>query len=159
MTVYKSRNFSLNIIQDSDKVYLAQQVHNPVVNTKDLPGTVLFLKENLPTIFDNDCYNPGGNSFENEVCKTEIGHLFEHMLLEYLKLEVEKREGRADFKGVTSWDWNKNKYGSFSIEIESGENYQNDLRVALVNAIENLEKIFESCTNPTRQEAARTATS
>ena len=91
----------------------------PVVNTKYLPHTLTVLRRTLPGVLRTECFNYKHISFKKEVQQTEIGHLFEHILLEYLCLEKIK-EGHDDivFNGKTRWNWIKNPYGSFEIEVD-----------------------------------------
>jgi hypothetical protein len=52
------------------------------------------------------------------VTHTEIGHLFEHILLEYLCLaKLDSGEKSAEFCGCTTWNWKREPKGMFHIEI------------------------------------------
>jgi hypothetical protein len=82
------------------------------------------LTQHLPIIMTCDCYNEGDLPFCEEVKHTETGHLFEHILLEYLcQAKLAAGHDRAEFSGNTSWNWVKEKRGRFHITIgkESGD--------------------------------------
>jgi len=52
------------------------------------------------------------------VRRTEIGHLFEHILLEYLCQEkLLKGFDKAIFSGNTQWNWKREPRGMFHIYI------------------------------------------
>ena len=97
------------------------------VNKKDhifttrLPATTNVLAAHLPSVFDCQCFNDANKDFEDESKNTELGHLFEHILLEYLCMEkLEKGHTEAVYEGVTNWNWQKEKFGTFNIEITAG---------------------------------------
>lgn len=142
MTAYTSTNFWVRLIQEKDQVLLTQQILNPVINTKNLSGTIDIINREVPSLFQNECFNPNNLPFSEEVKATEVGHLFEHLILEFLKIEVEKLYGSADFSGVTSWNWTENKFGCFSIKINSALKYRPLFNRALKQAIRVLELIF-----------------
>jgi hypothetical protein len=112
MKHYTSSYFKLNIFLKTDKVLMTQEL-NSIVNTKDLPLTDSLLNEHLPSIFENECINDRNLSFREEVKATEIGHLFEHIVLEHLKIETETAGKKADYSGSTSWNWETQKKGHF----------------------------------------------
>lgn len=98
-------------------------VFGPVVTTEHLPQTRAILKEKLPRIFSSKCFNRNHYSFFRESRSTEIGHLFEHVLLEFLTRERLIRRGNLKtYKGVTTWDWSVIKKGIFEIEVNCGVN-------------------------------------
>jgi hypothetical protein len=89
------------------------------VNTRDIPWTFDFLKQNLPSILLSSCFNDEKIPFSVEVTRTELGHLFEHILLEYL-CEEKIRRGwdEAVFSGRTNWNWEREPFGLFHIYID-----------------------------------------
>lgn len=115
------------------------------LNTRNIPQTLEFLKAYLPSIFFSKCYNPENFTFAREVLQTEIGHLFEHILLEYLSNEsINIYKNRLIFSGVTTWDWKKDEKGVFRINITAGENDNGIFLNALEKSVVLLKKILTS---------------
>lgn len=119
---YISPYFKITGQRRRNKVFLTQEVLHPACHTNCLPSTVNVLEEYIPTIFENECFNYKKVPFRKEAENTEIGHLFEHMLLENLKLLSEEKYGHGDFSGETRWNWKKNKKGRFDIVISAKKN-------------------------------------
>lgn len=119
------------------------QVKSDIVNTRYLPHTCTLLRETLPSVLRTSCFNDQNLPFNIEVKKTEIGHLFEHILLEYLCLDKFKfGHTKVVFNGRTRWNWLLNKYGSFEINIDAGYKDRNYLLTALEKALILVEKIY-----------------
>src|SRR5260221_1214377 len=76
--------FSLAIIQKRTRTKITMDLLYNQINTKKIPLITDLLKENLPSVLATICYNDLNLPFHVEVLNTEIGHLFEHILLEYL---------------------------------------------------------------------------
>ncbi len=92
-----------------------------IVNTSAIPETLFILKQHLPSILMAQCFNDEEIPFAIEVQKTELGHLFEHILLEYLcKLKLANGSTEASFSGRTYWNWKKDPRGTFHIVIRTG---------------------------------------
>lgn len=137
----RTEYFSLTIKQLLRKTCIIMSAKE-VLNTKDLPQTYTILKTLLPQVMDSVCFNDTDTPFSIEVRNTEIGHLFEHVLLEYLcqeKLLVGFSE--ACYQGYTDWNWKKNPRGTFHIVINSGSSeeylYDNAIKktISLINTI------------------------
>jgi len=124
-------------------VGLVQQVKRELVSTAALPLTSFVLAKTIPTIFENDCFNNSGLTFREEVKDTEIGHLFEHLILENLKLESLKENIYSDFRGETYWDWKKECFGRFNIDIEVNKVGKRYFYRALLRSITILESIYK----------------
>lgn len=142
MRNYNSKNFFVTASQLDDCVFLTQTVHNPIVGTRELPYTYRVLEKTIPSIFKNHCDNYKKYPFVKEVKDTEVGHLYEHLILEYLKLIGVKKFGKADFSGETSWDWAREKKGTFRIIIYSNKSQNNLFNHAFKKATLVLEKIY-----------------
>src|SRR5476649_2845544 len=75
----------------------------------------------LPEMADHTCHNDDGVSFRDECRRTEIPHLFEHLVLEL--------QGRAEnvglLRGETEWDWRIDPRGFFTVSVD----YENELLV------------------------------
>jgi hypothetical protein len=117
--IFKSGLFTINVVPQEKSIKLNMQLFLPFVNTKYLPHTLSILRRTLPGVLRTECFNYMNQSFKKEVQQTEIGHLFEHILLEYLVIEkIKTGHGEIVFNGRTRWNWMKNPYGSFEIEVD-----------------------------------------
>lgn len=112
--------YNLFINRNPDKTIIVMQLLIPQVNTRDFPLTLQMLKLYLPSIFQSTCYNDAHIPFPKEVCQTEVGHLFEHVLLEYLCLvKMENGVDDVSYEGVTDWNWVRDPKGTFHITIHA----------------------------------------
>ncbi len=143
MKNYFSQNFEASAHQYEDRVLLTQKVFSEV-STKNLPNTTALLTKDLPAIFNNVCHNAQNLPFRKEVRSTQVGHLFEHILLENLKNLAVKQNGHGYFKGETTWDWDKEAYGKFNIIIYSNRANLPQFSQAFDKATALLEKIYLS---------------
>ena len=146
---YRSKSFSLNIQPSTKKTFLVMKLFIPVVNTRELPHTDQFLKENFPSVLTTECFNDNNLPFNIEVKTTELGHLFEHILLDQLCL-IKLSSGtcqQAMFTGRTDWDWGRDQRGIFhiSISVSESENY------LLAQAIEKTVTLTESLISASSQ--------
>lgn len=124
---------------------IKMKLFTPHLNTLTLPNTHSTLEKLLPSILNSRCFNEKNIPFEEEVKKTELGHLFEHILLEYLtKLKHFYHNKLVSFSGVTSWDWNVDQEGIFHIKITAGIKDYLIFEEALVLSIKLLNKIIKS---------------
>ncbi|MBI4059407.1 hypothetical protein HY404_04185 [Candidatus Microgenomates bacterium] len=88
--------------------------------TSEVPILPEILKNTLPTIFKAQCFNEQKLPFHKEVQNTELGHLFEHILLEYLcDLKFSKGKDYVSFSGHTDWNWQRDPRGTFHITVSS----------------------------------------
>lgn len=134
--------FSLNIKKSLHNTLITMNLFIPVMNTAHIPHTYALLKKMLPTILMSKCFNEENLPFSQEVKKTEIGHLFEHILLEYLcELKLAKGYSEAVYAGRTNWNWKVDPYGTFHIIIDAGSEDTDILPEALERSI-NLLKII-----------------
>lgn len=116
---YVSREFSLSVAMGPRGALLDMHVLNGVVNTSQLSFVRETLSIELPSVLRSQCFNPLGLSFFEEVRATEIGHLFEHVLLEYVcLLKVERGDAHAVHSGRTSWNVQQVEQGRFSIYVD-----------------------------------------
>jgi hypothetical protein len=116
----------------------------PYVNTSKLNHTYSFFEKNLPSILRSKCYNESNYPFYREIINTELGHLFEHMLLENLcKQKLLHGHKKATFAGNTSWNWKEEKMGVFNITI----NIKNEDRIYLNAAMKETIDLFQKLLN------------
>lgn len=151
-TTYSVDNlFSLSIEQCRIITRIHMNLMTALVNTRDIPWTLLLLQEQLPSILQSTCYNEENIPFAVEVQRTEIGHLFEHILLEYLCEEkLRKGHDEATFSGRTKWNWKRDPYGVFHIDISMGLIDSDILPIALEKSILLTKRIItnDSCPLP-----------
>ncbi len=153
--------FSLNLNQQIDQVVIKMEVLTSVMNTAELPETYHILRQLLPRVLKTRCFNPGNLSFSKEVKQTEIGHLFEHILLEYLcQAKLASGLDEVTVRGDTSWDWINTSRGTFKITINSALEDSQILAESLTKTIKLANLIMTSGIelNPIQQMAKRPPT-
>lgn len=112
------------------------------LNTSEIPSLVEMLQQQLPSVLSTTCYNDMELPFHVEVRNTEIGHLFEHILLEYLcQHKMAKGARAATFAGRTKWNWKRDPMGRFHIHLSCGSKDSDILPPALEQTV-NLMKII-----------------
>lgn len=135
--------FSLKIKYHKQATRIKMALYIPTVSTRHIPQTIDILKSYVPTVLDSLCFNDEKLPFSLEVKSTEIGHLFEHVLLEYLcyfKLLTGYTD--AEYSGVTSWNWQRDPYGVFHITINTGWEDAEILSQALSQSILLLQHVL-----------------
>lgn len=111
-------SFSLFIQQNTSCARIKMLLLNDPINTADIPYTFDILQNFLPSVLTTECFNDQNLPFCQEVKKTEIGHLFEHILLEYMcQLKIGKGHKSAVYAGRTKWNWERDPRGVFHIRI------------------------------------------
>lgn len=117
---YITPYYSLDISLNKTNLLIIMQVISAPLSTKRLLQTNLLLKKYLPSIFKNKCFNEANLSFFEEVKDTEIGHLFEHILLETIALEKVRSDClKSTLRGKTSWNWEVDPVGKFHIRLNT----------------------------------------
>lgn len=133
---YTSSLFSLSLSQQEELMYMKMQTHTPIVNTSDLPNTVLILKKLCPRVLRTKCFNDKNLPFREEVKHTEIGHMFEHIILAYLsEMYASKGIMNIVFNGQTNWNWQIDKRGTFHIYISPINKMPTILQEAIYKAV------------------------
>lgn len=137
--------FTIEMLPSIDKTQLVMRITGPTINTHGIPATKKILKSSLPSILRSKCFNENNFSFSREVKNTEIGHLFEHILLEYLcALKISAGHKDSVHNGLTSWNWKKDARGTFHITIDAGVKDREFLLLALEQAVNLTVKIMQS---------------
>ncbi len=144
MNQYKSANFAIDGCFGKDRIVLTQTILSPAIYTGQIPATMEVLLARIPTIFDNECTNYHRHSFYNESKNTEIGHLLEHLILENMKLVKTLKCGKADYSGVTVWDWEKDKKGTYTITIYAKQSDRELFNKAFNKSVLVLEEIYST---------------
>ncbi len=124
-------------------------MHIPFVNTRDFSYTLNFLKEKFPSVLSTKCFNSKNLPFVVEVEQTEVGHLFEHVLLDQLCfMKMDNGSNRAEFSGRTSWNWEKDPIGVFHITLNLKKQDLEFLNAALKKTIALIESLLSSYGQP-----------
>ena len=119
----KNTYFDLAVTPKKHQIHVLMQLHITDVTTTHMDDVITLLQTHLPSVLTSTCFNEEQLPFSQEVKSTEIGHLFEHIMLEYL-CQGKMREGYTEalFAGITTWDWNKDTYGTFHITLHMTKN-------------------------------------
>lgn len=144
---YIEQLFSLSLHQHRENTLMTMNVFGKIINTRKLPWTLGILQESLPSILGSTCFNDEKIPFTEEVKQTEIGHLFEHILLEYLcqeKLRIGYES--AEYSGKTDWNWINDPQGTFHITISSGYKDAEIFNNAVQKSIELMKQIMKKQT-------------
>lgn len=141
--MYSSPNFTLSIKKLNKKTCLKMQVLLPVVNTRYIPHTYDFLEKNFPDVLVTECFNDLNIPFNQEVRATELGHLFEHILLVNI-CKGKSLSGHREVvvNGRTEWNWVSEPEGLFHILIDVGKKDFIFFVEALRKTIEIFELLF-----------------
>lgn len=134
----------LAVEQTDADTRITMQISGSVVNTKSIPTTRAFLLKEFPEVLATECFNEDNLTFEEEVVHTEVGHLFEHMVLEELcALKVKQGQNKAVHAGTTSWNWETESVGVFHITIDSGAKDYELVARAIDKGIHITEALFQ----------------
>lgn len=135
LTALTHENFLLSVQQSKEQTRLTLKLLIPEVGTASFPKTHQILHNLLPGIFKHKCYNYLQRPFSEEVKNTPLGHLFEHITLEYLRQLAPTVGIFKSFKGKTSWNWYVDEKGTFQIIINCGYDEKSILSRSLTQAI------------------------
>ena len=97
--------------------------------SSQLPGLADSLLLMLPGLGDHLCRNRRGLPFREEVADTELGHVFEHVVLAILA-----RRGIRT-RGLTTWNWHRDPLGTYHVSISTGKRTAVKESVLLAQAI------------------------
>lgn len=138
-----SEDYQLAIKNSSKGTFIKMSLFTDFYHTNSLPKTSYVLEEHLPQVLKTQCFNELNLPFYSEVKNTEIGHLFEHILLEYLCQEkIASGFKKASFRGVTRWNWRNEAKGTFHIVIKLKPADIIYFQYALSKSIELLNRIL-----------------
>lgn len=120
------------------------QTLNNQITTGNIPFIVEILKEHLPNVLLTQCFNEENLPFRIEVKNTEIGHLFEHILLEYMcQLKIAKGSLQAMYRGRTRWNWVRDPRGKFHISLNCTAEDADILPLAIEKTNELMKIIYD----------------
>lgn len=138
-----SAPYSINIKHRVKSTEIVLEIDDGPLSTSFLPHTYGVLQKELPHIFASTCFNDDDIPFRKEVLSTETGHLFEHILLEYLSSEkIRQGFSVATYSGETYWNWKKERRGRFHITVSAGTNEIDLFYSALQNSLKLFRKIM-----------------
>lgn len=150
LPLYSSSHFELTAQRKKRAMYLAFSMRSTIVNTKDLPHTISVLRRHLPEVLKTQCFNEHGWSFRREASQTEIGHLFEHILLRYLcDGKLASGAQHAEYSGRTDWNWFRDPRGTFHIWINAPSSDWGLFLQAMQKSIALLERLLVTNTEST----------
>lgn len=116
----RSPYFDFVLHQRVDHAEVTIQFFTNYYTTKSVPATVSLLEVMLPRIFSHKCFNDLNQNFKKEAQCTELGHLFEHILLEFLCMnKYQEGQSISTLKGLTEWNWKQDPKGIFHIHLNS----------------------------------------
>ncbi len=142
--LYKNDLFTLDVVTRAKSTKIRMEMLVSILTTENLPGTSYLLKKQLPSIMCSKCFNGNDYKFSKEVLNTEIGHLFEHIILENLsELKYNQESKNHIYNGLTSWNWNKDPRGVFRIEIDTGHEDKELIDLALYKSTTLLTEILQ----------------
>lgn len=115
------RKYFFKISSTLHKTKVLMVCKNSILNTNELPTICEELNKIFPAVLTTKCFNEDNLPFAIEVKKTEIAHLFEHMLIEYIYEEkVARGFKNIKVRGVTEWNWKNEPYGTYNLSINVG---------------------------------------
>lgn len=137
--------YTLQCKHTKQSTLLDMYMNNGQVTTKYLPDTYSILHDTYPAVLQTKCFNAENLPFYQEVIDTEIGHLFEHILLQYMcDIKGKHTCCTATHSGVTSWDWKKEKRGIFHISIDVPYSDKKLFALALHQTVKLVDQILMS---------------
>ncbi len=152
--VFTSENISLVMKINQATTNIDLYLPPYATYTDNFPQTNAIVAGVLPTIFRHRCYNLKHKPFAQEITDTQIGHLFEHILLEYLlQLKIAKEKSTVKLIGETVWDWDKEEPGTFHITLSVGEDDRAIIQASLYKGLSLLTRILVS--GPSQQPQIR----
>ena len=144
-TYHHSDLYELAVKHGEENTKIIMKVRQGTVNTRELPHTFALLKKFLPSVLRSTCYNETDDPFYREVQRTEVGHLFEHILIEHLcLLKVSRGFENVEFSGVTKWNWVIHPKGTFHITVSADDGDQSIFPHAMEKTIELTNLILRS---------------
>ena len=146
---YSTSFYEFTTTYFEDSLLLYMKVSSPFVKTRFLPQTHAFLKQHAPAVLTTTCFNDKNLPFSEEVKDTEFGHLFEHILIQYLYLlKTAAGETNIVCNGRTNWDWKTNPFGSFLITVQTNKTDVLLFRLALEKTICVCNRLLSSHQKP-----------
>jgi len=143
-STYNHPEYELEINPQLKTTLFCLTVRPELLYASAFPTLVETLTKKVLNIFSCECFNPHGNAFKKEVVNTETGHLFEHILLEFLcdeKLKYGYRQ--VEYNGMTQWNWKEEKPGVYNICIDVSSNEYEILTQALSKTLDVINGLID----------------
>lgn len=147
---YKDPFLSLWIGIEKNVTNIVMQVPDLLSTTATTPDAIPILEHALPTIFEGTCFNGKNLPFLEEAKNTETGHLFEHILLEYLFTNNSKKT----YRGLTMWNASTLPHGYFEIYVNEGIKNEDSILDSATKSIHLLKQIFVASESHMREHMA-----
>lgn len=133
----------------SDHCEFVMCPHPDYLTTKSYSNVSSDLDTHLPVIFKCQCFNSTGKTFRDEVTDTEMGHLFEHILLEYLcDVKAESGQKKVQHYGRTYWNRPHQEEGTFVIHINATDSDLGHLDTALARTHDLMSRLLRDGKQP-----------
>lgn len=116
------RVLELSVLPEIKRIKMIVQMPDPNrYLTSQVPHLPRLLLRLLPRLGQHTCHNDLGCSFRKECRRTEIPHLFEHLILE---LQLQAQQNPDDYlSGETEWNWQIDPRGLYHVSVD----YDNEL--------------------------------
>jgi hypothetical protein len=145
---FSTKFYSVTLSTFERKTQIVMHFNTPQVTTHAMPHVARILKSDLPSIYAAKCFNEFNLPFSQEMNATELGHLYEHILLEYLAdLTLQHKKVDREYSGITEWNWKTQKKGTFYISVDIGLKDRSILLLGLARANHLIEKILTQSSN------------
>src|SRR5690554_307945 len=95
---FENKFMQLWVTLDKNLTSATLRVPELSATTAAFPHVVSILDQHIPSIFTGTCFNERNVPFREEVIDTELGHLFEHLVIEYLFLQNPEKT----YRGLTT---------------------------------------------------------
>ena len=123
------------VLPDSRRIKLTVEMPDPDrFLTSQVPHLPRALFRLFPRLAQHKCENGLGLSFRQECRRTEIPHLFEHLIIE-LQSQAQPAEV---LRGETEWNWTVDPRGRFHVYVD----YENELLA--IGSIRLAEKVMDA---------------
>lgn len=83
--------------------------------SSQVPRIAERLLQSLPSLAEHRCQNRNGLPFVEELEDSELGHVFEHVVLELLA------DRGVYTRGQTTWNWDRDPIGTYQVTISTGK--------------------------------------
>jgi hypothetical protein len=128
------RVLELSVLPEIKRIKMIVQMPDPNrCLTSQVPHLPRLLFRLLPRLGQHTCHNDLGCSFRQEARRTEIPHLFEHLIIE---LQLQAQQNPEDYlSGETEWNWQVDPRGLYHVSVD----YENELlAVAAIRLAERI---------------------
>lgn len=97
--------------------------------SSQVPRIAERLLRTLPSLAEHRCQNRHGLPFVEELEDSELGHVFEHVVLELLA------DRGIYTRGQTTWNWDRDPIGTYQITVSTGKRHAVKESLLLAQAV------------------------